>query len=299
MSVPGGALPGGALSDGALSDGALSDGALSDGAPVPGGSVFLAALGPAAALLHPEVRRYAAGAGVVGGAVSVTGEFSVAGSRYRWLNLLARPIVGPELFVTAHERGVPFAVVNTVVRVGDGAGVGDSVRGGDGVLGSDGVRENDGVRGGSVAVSPRSAPAGCQVGLQAERVFVFRRGEQRFVDVLLPGERPGTLRNLLGRDRRVELELRCSVTAEGHLRLVSERAWLRLGRLRMRLPSLLSVRADVSDGFDDASNRNTVAARVRSPLLGTVLEYRGSFTHAALTGAAPIGSPGSDCPETQ
>lgn len=208
------------------------------GAPVPGGSVFLGALGAEASRLHPEVRRYAAGSGLVGGAVEVLGEFEVAGSRLRWLNLLARPFVGPHLFVTAFERQVPFRVVNTVAW-----------------------------------------EAGAGLGLQAERIFHFGAGDQRFVDVLLPGETPGTLRNRLGSARRVELELRCSVTAAGHLRLVSERAWLRFGRVRLRLPALLSVKADVVDGYDDAAQRNIVEARVRSPLLGTVLEYRGSFRH--------------------
>lgn len=208
------------------------------GAAVPGGSVFLEALGADAARLHPEVRRYAAGTGVFGGAVAVDGVFEVAGSRFRRLNLLARPLVGPNLFVTAFGRNVPFTVVNTV-----------------------------------------SWEAGAGLGLAAERVFEFRSGKQRFVDVLLPGDRPGTLRNRLGTARRVELELRVSVTEAGHLRLVSERAWLRLGRVRLRLPALLSVRADVVDGYDDAAQRNTVSARVRSPLFGTVLEYRGYFRH--------------------
>lgn len=206
------------------------------GSPVPGGSVFLAALGDRAAGLRSEVLRYVSGAGVVGGEVPVEGTFAVAGSKLRWLNHLARPLVGPFLFVTAHERDVPFTVVNRV------------------------------------AWEP-----GHGLGLQAERVFEFRSGAQRFVDVLLPGEAAGTLTNLLGEARRVELELHCSVTGEGHLRLDSGRAWLRLGRLRLRLPRLVSVRAVVEDGFDDARGVHTVAARVRNPLIGTVLEYRGTF----------------------
>ena len=44
--------------------------------------------------------------------------------------------------------------------------------------------------------------------MRTERSFVFRNGVQRFVDALLPGPTPGTLRNLLGRARRIELLLR-------------------------------------------------------------------------------------------
>lgn len=199
-------------------------------------SVFLDALGPAAAGLHPEVLKYVTGPGKLGAAVLVDGEFDVAGSRFGKLNLLAVPLVGRELFVTKHERRVPFHVVNRLAIDEGGA-----------------------------------------VGLQAIREFSFRGGPQRFVDVLLPGAHPGTLRNLLGRARRVELELHCSVSERGFLRLTSGRAWLRLGGLRVPLPTLLSVRAELEDGFEESSGRNTVRARVQSPILGTVLEYLGSF----------------------
>ncbi|RKQ94952.1 uncharacterized protein DUF4166 [Mycolicibacterium mucogenicum 261Sha1.1M5] len=207
------------------------------GDPVPGGSVFLQALGDEARKLHPEVLKYVAGAGSVGSTVLVEGEFTVAGSRYGRLNLLARPFVGPDLFVTRYERDVPFRVENTIAQERDAG-----------------------------------------LGLKSERVFMFRSGPQRFVDVLLPSPRPGRLRNRVGASRRVELELSCSVTESGFLRLSSERAWLLLGPLRIRLPTFASVRAAVIDGFDDEAQRNTVRAEVRNPVLGTVLEYRGTFS---------------------
>ncbi|MBL3681574.1 DUF4166 domain-containing protein [Leucobacter aridicollis] len=225
---------------------------LAAGAPVPGGSVFLRALGREASRLHPEVYRYVSGSGVVGQAVDLEGVFDVAGSRLRRLNLLARPIVGPGLLVTAFERDVPFRVAN---RPG-----------------------LESVRGRAVGAGARAGRQ--ELGLHAERTFEFRSGGQSFVDVLLVGDAPGTLRNLLGECRRVELELRCTVTDRGRLRLESGRAWLRFGRLRVRLPRLLSVQAVVEDGFDEATGRNTVDARVGSPILGTVLEYRGSFRQA-------------------
>lgn len=115
------------------------------------------------------------------------------------------------------------------------------------------------------------------VELHATRTVHFARGDQEFVDLLRGGDEPGTLTNVLGDARRVELRLRVSVTDEGYLRLRSERAWLRLAGLRIPLPRVLSVRVEVTDGFDTATGRQTVAARAANPLLGTVLEYRGSF----------------------
>ena len=214
---------------------------LQAGDPVPGGSVFLQALGDEARKLHPEVLKYVAGGGTIGSTVVVEGEFTVAGSRYGRLNLLARPFVGPDLFVTRYERNVAFRVENTIA-VEDAAGL----------------------------------------GLKSERIFMFRPGPQRFADVLLPSPRPGRLRNRVGASRRIELELRCSVTESGFLRLSSERAWLLFGPLRIRLPAFASVRAEVIDGFDDDAQRNTVRAEVRNPVLGTVLEYRGAFSREVL-----------------
>lgn len=200
-----------------------------------GESVFLAALGSEAARLHPRVLRYAEGSG--DGAVTGTGTFRVAGSRFRWLGLLLRPIVGPQLLVTRYERNVPFTIVNRRVVSADG--------------GSE---------------------------LRATRSFHFQKGTQVFSDILVPGVTPGTLRNWLGSAGRVDLELYCTATAQGFLRLTEGRAWVRLGRLRIRLPRLLGVRLDVEDGFDERSGRQAIDATVRSPILGTVLEYRGSFT---------------------
>ena len=113
--------------------------------------------------------------------------------------------------------------------------------------------------------------------LRTEREVRFPGRTERFVDALRVGPVPGTLRNLLGDRRRVEIELRCSVTGDGGLQLLSERVWVRLWRARIRLPRLLAVRVRSEDGFDERSDRHTIEAGARSPLLGTVLTYRGAF----------------------
>lgn len=201
-------------------------------------SVFLAALGSEAARLHPNVLRYVTGPAEPGVIGVGEGVFDIAGSRLGRLNLLARPVVGPDLLVTTHERDVPFTVRNTPVP--DERGVGE---------------------------------------LRAIRTFEFRGGPQSFVDILRPGAAPGTLQNILGRARRVELELECGVTPEGFLSLRSRRAWLRLLGMHIPLPGILSVRADVVDGYDEATGRQTIHATVKNPIMGTVLEYRGSFLY--------------------
>lgn len=116
--------------------------------------------------------------------------------------------------------------------------------------------------------------------LYSERSFRFRDGTQTLVDELSTGESPGRLRNALGRARRIELVLRCSADEEGRLILESEETRIRLGRVRFRLPRLLAVRAEVVSGYDSESRMHTIDASVRSPLLGSVLEYRGSFAYS-------------------
>ncbi|WP_162893297.1 DUF4166 domain-containing protein [Microbacterium halotolerans] len=197
-------------------------------------SVLLAALGPAADALRPEVAQYAAGPG--DGVAVCDGVFAVAGSRWGRLGLLARPFVGSHLMITSYGADVPFHVENRLEQ------------------GVDGVAE-----------------------LHATRTFRFAQRTETFVDVLRVGEQPGTLVNRLGAAQRVELTLRCEATPEGHLRLRSERAVLKLGRLRISLPGLFSVSVQVEDGFDDDTGCQTVRALARNPLLGTVLTYRGSF----------------------
>ena len=115
--------------------------------------------------------------------------------------------------------------------------------------------------------------------LRAERFFLFSTGTQGFSDVLRVTGEEGILRNLLGAARRLELRLRCDVTEAGHLRLRSERSWLRLRRFRIPLPSILTVGVDLEDGYDPVTERQTISAIVRNPILGTVLEYRGTFTY--------------------
>lgn len=200
-------------------------------------SVILNALGANGRLLHPEVLRYVKGPG---NGISIgEGIFDIAGSRFRWLNLLCRPIVGPYLLMTKYQTDVPFRVINRATV--------SPVLGGE---------------------------------LRTERSFRFRGGTESFFDVLHAARsNPGALSNLLGQARRVELELRCEATSEGHLRLQSESAWLRLARLRLRLPRFLSVQVVVEDGYDDTSARQTIDTQVRSPIFGVVLEYRGSFVY--------------------
>ncbi|HWI32489.1 MAG TPA: DUF4166 domain-containing protein, partial [Microbacterium sp.] len=87
----------------------------------------------------------------------------------------------------------------------------------------------------------------------------------------------GRLIDRLGRRRGLEVELDVSVH-EGGLRMVSGRCRLRVAGIRMPLPRLFTVTLD--ERIDTARpDRQRVDVRVRTPGIGEVFSYRGSFVY--------------------
>ena len=125
----------------------------------------------------------------------------------------------------------------------------------------------------------RPTSTGNRLELKAERRFEFRRGEQRFADILRVGFVSGTLVNTLGSDGRIELLLDCAVTPDGDFQLTSRAARIRVGSRKFRLPKLFGVNVQVVDGWDVENVRHTISVLVRNPVVGTVLRYRGWFTY--------------------
>jgi hypothetical protein len=65
----------------------------------------------------------------------------------------------------------------------------------------------------------------------------------------------------------------------GALRLRSTGVSVRLGRLRVPLPTLVAPVLDLREGFDDAAGRQRVHLRLTHPLIGLLYEYRGTFEY--------------------
>ncbi|MDF2507727.1 MAG: hypothetical protein K0Q52_1586 [Microbacterium sp.] len=122
--------------------------------------------------------------------------------------------------------------------------------------------------------------------LVARREFRFPGKVQHIEDRLTVTGRPGVLHNALGVRGRVEMLEECSVTPEGALRMRSRAVALRLGRRRIPLRGLLRLDVDLVDGWDEAEQRRTIAMRATSPVLGTVLEYRGWYRFKETPGSA-------------
>lgn len=111
--------------------------------------------------------------------------------------------------------------------------------------------------------------------LRASRVFHLRGRDRVVVDEMrvIGGE----LHDFLGRDNRLEVALRLSVSG-GVLTMVSTDSWLWLGRRRVRLPALLNARVELTERWEGDHQRVSVA--LRHPLLGEIFVYRGTFGYS-------------------
>jgi len=89
------------------------------------GEVFLAALGPDAERLHPEILAQMRAPAAVDRA---EGMFTVAGSRFGRLGILALPVVGPRMLVTRFGRDVPFSLRTRAGRTSSGRATLDTTR---------------------------------------------------------------------------------------------------------------------------------------------------------------------------
>jgi hypothetical protein len=116
--------------------------------------------------------------------------------------------------------------------------------------------------------------------LATVREFRFPGATQHVEDRLFATGRSGIVQNALGARGRVEMLEECSVTPEGALRMRTRAVALRVGRRRIALRGILGVAVELVDGWDEARRRRTIEMRATSPLVGTVLEYRGWYRYA-------------------
>ncbi|MBP5802791.1 DUF4166 domain-containing protein [Microbacterium maritypicum] len=119
--------------------------------------------------------------------------------------------------------------------------------------------------------------------LDTVREFRFPGATQYVTDRLFATGHPGIVQNALGVRGRVQMLEHCSVTDEGALRMSTRAVALRLGRYRIALRGILRIEVELVDGWDEARHRRTIDMRATSPVLGTVLEYRGWYRYADRT----------------
>ncbi|MHA7262530.1 DUF4166 domain-containing protein [Arthrobacter sp. TMN-37] len=118
-------------------------------------------------------------------------------------------------------------------------------------------------------VDPFGRPA-----LTARRVIRFSTADRVFEDTTALQD--GRLTDYVGSRRRMATALACSVTPEGHMRMLSTRTRVFAG-IRLPLPDALGARAYMEQWWD--GQRFRIQTRVVHRQLGTLLVYAGAFDY--------------------
>ncbi len=88
----------------------------------------------------------------------------------------------------------------------------------------------------------------------------------------------GRLHDFMGNRRGFEVRMALSITG-GFLTMRSDRQWIRVLGVRVRIPQLATV--TVSESWQE--ERQHVDVRLRTPVLGEWFRYSGSFTYSYST----------------
>lgn len=113
---------------------------------------------------------------------------------------------------------------------------------------------------------------GADGSLGAVRTLSFPNRDRSMEDTMRIVD--GRLHDFLGRRRGLEARFRLHIV-DGALTMTSDRLWLNLAGLRIRMPRFATV--TVTEAWRDASQH--VDVRLTSPLLGEWFSYRGSFSY--------------------
>lgn len=81
---------------------------------------------------------------------------------------------------------------------------------------------------------------------------------------------------------------------DGALRMRSRAIGFRLGRIRVRMPRLLSPVVELTERFDDARQRQCISLTITAPVIGRIYEYDGDFTYRIEGATALAGKPSAE-----
>jgi hypothetical protein len=108
--------------------------------------------------------------------------------------------------------------------------------------------------------------------LDAVRTFHLPGKDRRLEDTMRVVD--GRLHDFMGKKRGFEVRMALTIV-DGCLHMRSDRQWVKLLGVRLRIPQLATV--TVAESWAD--DRQHVDVRLRSPLLGEWFRYAGSFTY--------------------
>jgi hypothetical protein len=115
------------------------------------------------------------------------------------------------------------------------------------------------------------------------RTFRFPTVIRKFDAVMLFDPKYEAIVDQLGKTRHLEAILHPHIDGNAMV-LVSGLQWLRLGLLRVRVPSILAGRATVREWQQD-NDKFGISVTIHNPLLGVFFGYEGSFKLVRNTGS--------------
>lgn len=134
---------------------------------------------------------------------------------------------------------------------------------------------------------PHTDPFG-RPSVTARRVLEFGSTTRIFEDTSSVNRR--TLVDYVGAHRRTLTDLTCSVTPEGHMRMVSSRTRVFAGPLRLPVPDVVGAQAYMEQWWDADAGRFRIQTKVIHRQLGTLLVYAGAFDYSLVDfdGVLPV-----------
>lgn len=107
------------------------------------------------------------------------------------------------------------------------------------------------------------------------RTFYFPQGVRKFDAVMRFDEARGVIVDHFGKRGKIEVDLHPRVE-QGAMVIESGRQIVRLGRLRLPVPRLLSARASIRE-WEEADGEFRIRVTLHNPLMGDFFGYEGSF----------------------
>lgn len=123
---------------------------------------------------------------------------------------------------------------------------------------------------------PHADPFG-RPSLTARRVLHFPGVDRVFEDTT--SEQDGQLLDYVGAHRLTLTDLTCSVTAEGRMRMISNRTRVFAGPVRLPVPEVVGATAYMEQWWDESAGRFRIQTRVVQRQFGTLLVYAGAFDY--------------------
>ncbi|CAM4316243.1 hypothetical protein BAMA_15055 [Bacillus manliponensis] len=109
------------------------------------------------------------------------------------------------------------------------------------------------------------------------RMFLFGDKKRYFHAVMYLDEKNGEIIDYFGEPHLLISTLKFSVDNEGAMHISSNKQWLHVFGMKVKLPTFLHGKATIVESFDEEKGCFRIQVRVENLLLGPLFSYKGTF----------------------